>query len=216
MLKKLSGLNRRTLRQIERYPTPREIYEALIFNQWNYKKNVSYYQKRDRAFCALTYLGAFRRSETNRLVKSQFKISEELITLEGIKLSKAERRDKATGKVTMRKELYRKEAWLPLTGSRAKLGELVLDYLQELEPEQNLFAFSPTSTRPWQIVECYTRGLAGKHRGITPHWLRAYGENWLYDNWEKDIMAVASYVSVDARTLSLYIRKGHMKYKGKV
>jgi len=201
---------------IERYPTPREIYEALIFNHWNYKKNVAFYQKRDRAFCALTYLVALRRSETNRLTKNQFKIDPALITLEGIKLSKAERHNKQTGKVTMRKEQFRKEAWIPLTGPRAKLGELVLSYLEELEPEQPLFNFSPTSTRPWQIVETYTKGLARKNRGVTPHWLRAYGENWLYDNWEKDIMAVASYVSVDARTLSLYIRKGHMKYKGKV
>jgi hypothetical protein len=201
---------------IDRYPSPREIYEALIYNQWPYKTNKDFLVTRDRAFCSLSYIVALRRSEVNRLIRSQFKTEEHQIILEAIKLSKAERHNKKTGESIMRKELYRKEAWIPLEGQRAQLGKIILNYLELLEPEQELFNFSPTSTRPWQIVETYTRGLAGKQRGITPHWLRAYGENWLYDNWEKDLMAVASYVSVDPRTLALYIRKGHMKYKGKV
>lgn len=207
------GTNRRTLRMIERYPTPREIFEALKYNQWTYKTNKDFYLSRDRCLCALLYLVALRRSEAIRLTKQQFRIEENQIIIEGIKLSKAERHNKATGKTIIRKELFRKEAWIPLEGQRAQLGELVQNYLDLLEPEDKLFKFSAKSARPWQIVECYTKGLAGKNRGITPHWLRAYGENYLYDNWDKDIMAVASYVQVDPRTLSQYIRKGHAKYK---
>lgn len=218
--RKLSGLNRRTLRKIDRYPSPREISEAIKFNQWPYSTNdeivKAFLTKRDRALVAILYLCALRRSEANKLRRNQFRIEDKLIIIEGIKLSKAERHSKKTGKTIMRKELYRTEAWIPLEGLRAELGQYVLDYLRELQPDQELFSFSKNSSRIWQIVERYTKGLAGRNRGITPHWLRAYGENWLYDNWDKDLMAVANYVSVDPGTLSQYIRKGHLKYKGKV
>jgi hypothetical protein len=50
------------------------------------------------------------------------------------------------------------------------------------------------------------------HLGIPPHWERAYGENYLYDLWDKDILAVASYVQVDPRTLTKYIHGTHAKY----
>jgi hypothetical protein len=76
-----------------------------------------------------------------------------------------------------------------------------VDYLRLLEPEDKLFNFG--RTRALQI----THSILG-----TPcHWLRAYGEDYLYENWDHDILAVADYVKVDPRTLQEYIRERYEK-----
>jgi len=90
-----------------------------------------------------------------------------------------------------RKEQFRQEAFLPLEGERAALTQLVMDYLQLLKPQERLFNFG--RTRALQITHSIL--------GIPNHWLRAYGEDYLYENWDHDILAVADYVKVDPRTL---------------
>jgi integrase len=212
---------RRTLSKIDRYPTPGEIYQTIMLRSWPYKSpDKEFLIARDRALASLLYLVAIRISEAKRLTRGQFKLNP--FRVEGIKLSKAERHirnirnsngelipipttDKRYGKVIVRKDLYRKEARIPLKGERGDLGQLVLAYIKLLDADdQRLFSFSEKSGRIDQII---------KHiLGIPPHWERAYGENYLYEIWDKDLLAVASYVQVDPRTLTKYIHGTHTKY----
>jgi hypothetical protein len=133
-----------------------------------------------------------------RLKRTQFEEEEDRVTVSGIKLSKS------TMKGKPRREQYRQENWLPLKGSRADLTQLVLDYLRFLDArkEDELFKFG--RDRAYRITIAYL--------GEPCHWLRAYGENYLYDEWDHDILAVSDYVKIDPRTLQQYIRGSYKKY----
>jgi hypothetical protein len=224
--------SRRTLQQIVSYPRPFEILDKLQFSKgWDYKTNMEFYQKRDKALVAILYLLAVRVSEALRLTKSQFLEEKDRVLVRAIKLSKS--RIKVCSKCGQRikseerqkhlknehgieldnpdeyfiskprRDEYRQEGWLPKVGKRSPLTELVLDYTQLLEKDEKLFKFG--RKRAWQIVIALT--------GEPCHWLRAYGENYLYDEWGKDLLAVADYVKVDTRTLPKYIRRSYAKYK---
>lgn len=198
-MQKMSKINlsRRTLALIEAYPTPKQLYNKIIDAAgYPYKTNKDFYIKRDRALVALTYLIAARISEILRLTKTQFFKTDIAYVITGIRLSKSTKAGKP------RKKIFRQEAFLVLTGDRAPLTQIVLDYLAILR-EDKLFPFS--RQRAWQIVTSIT--------GEPIHWLRAYGENFLYDEWDHDLLAVADYVGVNPRTLSDYIHGGYKKYK---
>jgi len=192
-------IKRRTLKFIQYYPSPQEIYENLLNAKgWSYKTNPEFYRTRDRALTALTYLLGGRISEILLLKKDQFKIERDKVLVRGIQLKKSRYKNRP------RREQYRQEAWLPLHGERAPLTNLVLDYLRLVDGE-NVLLFPFTRQRAWQIVTCLV--------GVPCHWLRAYCENYLYDNWGKDILSVSDYIKVDPRTLQLYIRRSYQKYK---
>ena len=194
-------MGRRTLKDILYYPTPDEILDKLETSKgWPYKANIEFYKTRDKALVALLYLLALRVSEALRLERKQFKIPDKTgvkdrIIVRSIKLSKPRK------KGTPRKHQFRDEGWLPLLGSRAPLSQLIVDYLQIMRSEK-LFRFG--RVRAWQIVTALV--------GDTCHWLRAYGEDFLYTQWDNDILAVADYIKVDARTLQEYIRRRYQKY----
>jgi integrase len=194
----MGKLKRRTLKFIQYYPSPRELYQKIVSAPgWNYKENVEFYHIRDRALAALTYLLGGRISEILRLKKSQFIVRRDRVVVRGIQLSKSRYKNRP------RREQFREEAWLPLHGERSNLTELVLNYLQLIGDNDLLFPF--TRQRAWQIINSLL--------GVPCHWLRAYCENYLYDNWGKDILAVSDYIKVDPRTLQLYIRRSYQKYK---
>jgi len=192
------NVGRSTLSKIQKYPRPLEILDSIRYGKLQpYTENMEDYARRDRALVCLCYLLACRISEVLRLKRNQFFIETDRIIVSAIKLSKRRKKDLA------RISEYRQEAWLPKTGNRSQLTLLVLEYLETLKPEELLFPFGRRWA--WQIVKTMT--------GITPHWYRAFGENYLYDVWEKDMIAVADYVKVDIRTLPLYIRRGYAKYQ---
>lgn len=194
----MGGKDRKTLKAIPYYPTPKEIRDLLMESKgWPYKRNVEHYLKRDRALVAISYLGGLRISEALRLKKSQFVKRKDYVLVRSIKLSKS----KVKGKP--RRVEYR-DARLPLTGERADLTKLVLDYLETLNSrDAKLFPFD--KTRAWQIVTSLLPDF-------TCHWLRAFCEDYLYDVWDHDLLAVSDYVKVDPRTLQLYLRKRHERY----
>lgn len=199
----MTGKNKRTLKFIKSYPTPKELYGRIVNGEgWDYKSNREKFLIRDRALVAILYLLALRISEALRLRREQFIFPEEsgredAIVVREIKLSKSRWKDKP------RKEQFRQEAFLPLRGPRSKLSGLVLRYLTMLEPQDKLFKFG--TSRAWQIVTAML--------DVPCHWLRAYGENFLYDVWKHDLLAVADYVKVEPRILSQYIRASYKKYE---
>jgi integrase len=191
-----AGKARRTLSDIKRYPSPREILASIRTSPgWSYKDNMEYYMKRDRALVCTIYLLALRISEALRLTKNQFRRETDKIIVGGIKLSKPRKKGKP------RKHEYR-EGWLPLEGPRAEFTTYITDYLQLLEENDRLFPFG--RGRAWQIVTALT--------GQPCHFERAYGEDYLYEEWDHDILAVADYVKVEPRTLQEYIRKRYERY----
>jgi integrase len=191
------GRARRTLADIELYPQPQELYEAIMGSEgWPYKVNRDEYLRRDRALVALLYLCALRVSEALRLRKSQFRILEDRVEVEGIKLSKMRRKGKP------RRHKFR-VAWLPLTGERAVFTQLVLEYLETLREDEPLFKFS--RQRAQQVV---TR-LTGKWC----HYLRALGEEYLYSKWRGDLLAIADYVKVNPTVLGEYIRERYRSHE---
>lgn len=197
-----SGKNRRTLKFLDSYPTPENLTERTVTSQgWTYKTRQDFYKTRDMAFVAVLYVLAVRISEGVRLTRGQFTVKRNKIEVRSIKLSKTRK----NGKPRVRQ--FRPYAFIALHGSRENLGFLVKNYLDFLDregakPEDRLFKFG--TRRGLQIV---TATL-----GVPAHWLRAYGEDFLYDLFRKDLLAVADYVSVDPRTLSHYLRKGYTKY----
>lgn len=197
----MTGTNRRTLKDISYYPSPDEIYKTLMLSDgWPYKTNRQFYLMRDRSLVALLYLLALRISEVLRLRKNQFKLLDNLddrIEVRGIKLSKSRIKGKP------RKEQFRQVNYLPLIGDRSMLSDIIIDYLNVIEEDEKLFKFG--NVRAWQIVTTLTDN--------TCHWFRAFGEEYLYDKWGKDLLAVADYVKVDPRTLQEYIRRRYEKYK---
>ena len=117
--------------------------------------------------------------------------------MNAIELSKRHYRDRP------RREQFRVENFLPLTGPRAPITELITDYLELLGPEEQLFPFG--RKRAYQIVSATL--------GIPEHWLRAYGDMFLYDAWNQDILAVSDYTKQSVLTLQQYIRRRFQKYQ---
>jgi integrase len=156
---------------------------------------------RDKALVCVLYLCALRISEALRLKKSQFRMEEEKqrVRVIGILLSKR----KEYSKVKFR------EAWLPLPNvslltPRQKMTKIVIDYLYCIGDEDRLFPFG--RSRAWQIVN----STSGE---FWCHLFRALGENFLYDAWDHDMLAVSDYVKVNPRTLEKYIRRSYEKYR---
>lgn len=203
----MTGKDRRTLEKIDRYPSPNEIFALIQTGKgWPYRNALTadYHLKRDKALAALLYLLACRISEGIRIVRSQFKETDseghkhkDRLFVQGIKLSKVKKKGHS------RKIEFRTEAYIDLKGPCEGLAKLVADYLNDPRTQEQLFIKSPTQASK------YVSALIG----IPAHWLRAFRENWLYQTWDHDIIAVANYVEVDPRTLTLYIRKGYAKYQ---
>jgi len=205
--RKAGGKDRKTLKSIQYYPGPSEIYKLITEGSgWSYTQKKEFYLARDRALAALLYLGALRISEAIRIKKSMFMEKRDHVLIRGVKLSKSRVKGKP------RRIEYR-DVRLPLTGEREPLTMLVLDYVRMLKGDR-LFPFSLRKNSRNQIVGCKRAWQIVKALlpQFTAHWLRAFGEDYLYSEWDRDILAVSDYVKVDARTLQEYLRKRHEKY----
>lgn len=205
-----TGLRRKTLKGIPYYPSPQELYDAILNSPgWPYKHESPSLVARDRALVALLYLTGLRVSEAIRLTKGNFERKENHIYIKGIELSKV----KVKGVV---RRIQFRDAKLPLIGERAHLTKLVMDYVDILEnPEERLFPWSLEKNqwgqiiggkRAWQVV----KAILPNH---TCHWLRAYCEDYLYGQWGSDMLAVADYFKVNPRQLQQYIRRRYERYQ---
>lgn len=205
-----TGLGRRTLKDIPYYPTPVEIYDKIMDSPgWPYKNKSPLLVARDKSLPSLLYLGGLRVSEALRIIKNQFipdKDNRRWI-IRSVELSKTRVKGK-TRRIRFR------DVYLPLTGERAKLTDLVMEYVNMLEPDERLYPWSLERDknnqivgckRAWQVVKAYLPEE-------TCHWLRAYCEDYLYGKWDRDILAVADYIKVNPRQLQEYIRRRHERY----
>jgi integrase len=200
-----SAKGRRVLAMIDHYPTAEEMAKRIIKKEWPYSpENKEYYEARDRALASLLFIGAIRISEARRLIKSQFK--EDPFRVIGLKLSKAERHNKK-GEIIVRKKLYRVEILIPESEPLGIFGEYIHTYLDKIENEDAKL-FPIKNSRIDQIIKTKL--------GIPPHWLRAFGENLLYELFENDLIAAANYVQVDPRTFSLYVHRTPKRYLEKL
>ena len=204
----VGGWNRKTLKEIPYYPSPKEIYESIIKGEgWPYRTNREFFLKRDRALVALLYLGGLRVSEALRIRKSQFVKRRNFILIRGVELSKSRVKGKP------RRIKYR-DVRLPLRGERAPLRRLIMEYVELLDEDERLFPWSLEKNKHGQIMGCkrawqIVKAILPDH---TCHWLRAYCEDYLYSKWRGDLLAVSDYIKVDARTLQQYIRKRYERY----
>jgi len=191
----MTGTNRKTLKDIAKVPTPDELWTQLMQGQgWDYKYNKERFIMRDRALVCLLYLGCLRVSEGLRVTKSIVQVLDDRVFIQGILLSKSKRKDKD------RKVLYR-DVQMPRSGDRVKFTELFMEYYKVAQDK--LFTF--TTNRAWNVVKKLLPDA-------TCHWLRSWGDTYLYQVWDHDIMALADYTKQDVRTLQLYIRKQYEKY----
>lgn len=203
----VDGTGRRVLADIDQYPTAKKLYQKIIDYQGSYKTNQHFYITRDRALASIFYIAQLRKSEAHRLRKEQF--IDNPFRIVSVELSKAEKHNKKTGELILRKDAYRKEILIPLNGELGKFGLLIKEYLELLKnPEQRLFPFSDKAGRDNQIIN--------EMLGCPPHWERAFGENMLYELFDYDLIAVANYVQVDPRTISKYIHRTPGRYLKKL
>jgi hypothetical protein len=221
-----TGKRRKTLGQINYVPEPSELYKKLIDSPgWQYKtqdlEELDFFAKRDRALASILYLGDLRIIEALPLTEGNFEDKKKYIWVKNIVVGK-----KREGRIVFR------EAKLPLSGPRKPFTDLIIQYLEKLEPNQRLFPWSLKrvkvplnstytlkdgtvkqrfkvtlvgTTRAWQIVNALLPDY-------TQHWLRAFGYNFDYDNFNFDIMAVTDKTKADPRSLQPYLRRRYEKY----
>lgn len=145
----------------------------------------------------MLYLAALRISEALRLQKKQFQHLKTKVLGEAILLSKRRNDEKVRSKTLFR------DIRISLTGERKDLGHIVKSYLVMLkDPEEQLFTFNRITA--WRITTTMI--------GVPNHWLRAYGEEYLYRRWNKNLLAVADYVKVDPKILAEYLRDESKNY----
>ena len=193
---------KRTLKDIQYFYRPEQIYELITRKTWPYKTDVDYYTKRDRALMALLFLLACRVNEVLRLRKMQFDFESDpdFIIIRSFYVSK--RKEKTIKKygpkfidVPIPK---REEARLyPFT-------KLVLDYLPLVGAKDDKL-FKMGTRRARQIVTYVT--------GMWPHWFRSMALSF-YVNTLRNVMVVSEMLGVeDIKTLKWYWRGAWEDYR---
>lgn len=214
---------RKTLGQIKHIPEPQELYQQLINSPgWPYKTNQQSFHKRDRAFASLLYLADLRVIEALPLTEENFTDKAKYLWVKDIIVGK-----KREGRIVYR------EAKLPYVGPRKDFTQLISEYLETLKPKQRLFPWSTERTKlpiknssytlkDGTVKQRYKSTMVGTARAwqivnallpdYTEHWLRAFGYNFDYDNFNYDIMAVTDKTKADPRSLQPYLRRRYEKY----
>jgi len=222
----LTGKNRRTLRHIERYLEPKEIFILITTRQYPYimVDNLDYYLKRDRALMAMAYCSAGRISEIvpgyryktvegkpkairvgrhSGLLRENIEIREDHILIRGMKVVKRSER-------VIRKHghsvITRSDFVIPLEPGMFEnpywdqlvpFGYLILDYLESYAPKSGPI-FPITSVRAWQIINKVT--------GKWSHWFRAQAEHFYGNFLLTDTIKLSKFVKVvDPKSVAPYI-----------
>ena len=196
----LVGVKRRTLEDIKEFLRPSQIYSLITAKTWPYKTQWNFYHARDKALMALLYLTCGRITEVLSLKKSQFVMDEDpdfIIITNMIVVKRKKRQRKAPP--------IRAEVPLPKEGPLAKFTKLVVDYLEVLPEDAELFEFK--RRRAWQIV----RHITGKWC----HYFRSQGESWYGKIY--DVFGLKEFVKVTSiETLGDYVQAPWRQYRNRL
>lgn len=232
----VTGKGRRTLAKVGLTPTPKELYNKLIESEgWPYKTNKEFFLIRDRALVSLIYNGELRISEALRIQLGQISETKTAIVIENVQLSKVRLKNK--GGVIFGSNARTRIVQLPKKGERACFTKLFQDYIELLKEKNTVstdFIFPWSQKKNRKIVGIYTwrdgktttprisAQMVGTNRAhqiitallpdLTTHWLRVYGEKYLYKKLGNDIIAVSKIVKVDPRTAIKYLMAGEADY----
>lgn len=173
----LRGVKRRSIEVDYRYyDPPKVVWNKITQKTWEYKTRVNHYHLRDKALMCLLYLTTCRVSEIVRglvevgekgakimcklgsITKDQFNFEEDFIKVRDVRIVKRD-------VMTVEDYPKRREIALPRVGDLAIFTETIEQYLNTLNPEEELFKFGPC--RAWQIVNHVT--------GEMNHYLRDMG-----------------------------------------
>ena len=185
------------------YDPPGRISDIIRRQTWQYSRNSESFKLRDLALMSILYWSSSRISEIVRarvyqkkegviqhigslpsLKASQFVESErDFLNLRDLRIMK--RQVKSVSDYPMRKEIL-----FPLKGDLSVFTEPVLEYLDTLGPNEELFPFM--NKRGFQIVERCTR-LLGEKQGLMPHYLREMGLKFRLRLYEKNIKTLQNF-----------------------
>ena len=189
-------------RMVERdflfYDPPGRIWSLITRDAWDYKTNCGLYRLRDLAFMALLYWTCARVSELCR-AKVYQTIDDERIYIGSFPSLKTNQfvqvdrnfinlRDLRIMKRRVRKlEDYprRREIRLPLKGDLSVFTKPVVQYLERLGPEEEMFTFS--AKRGFQIVSHATQKIG------MPHYLREMGLKFRLRLYDKNIKTLQDF-----------------------
>lgn len=190
----LGKTRKRTLKDIDEWLSPEEVYALILGKTWPYKERLGFYQKRDRCLMALYFLTGGRNNEVLKLRKTNFDLisDPQFVIIEGMYISKRAKKTIARygAKVSRRINIR-----LPLSGRLSPFTILVLDYLDVINDEDKLFNFSVR--RSHQIIKFAT--------GKWVHWFRAMCENF-YGQVFRDAVKLAKFMGVtNVQSVMAYI-----------
>jgi len=185
------------------YDPPGRISDIIRRQTWQYSRNSESFRLRDLALMSILYWSSSRISEIVRarvyqkkdgilqhigslpsLKASQFVEGErDFLNLRDLRIMKRQVNDVA-------EYPKRKEILFPLRGDLAIFTEPVLEYLEKLGPNEELFPFM--NKRGFQIVSCCTK-LPGEDQGLMPHYLREMGLKFRLRLYDKNIKQVQDF-----------------------
>lgn len=198
----IGKIAKRTLKDVDEWLTPEEIYDLITSGSWPYKETPTFYKTRDRCLMALYFLTGGRNNEVLRLKKKNFNLTTDpqFIILKRMHISKRTKKtiSRFGAKVTKRINIR-----LPLFGKLSPFTMLVMDYLDLLDDDDKLFDFSVR--RSHQIIKHVT--------GKWVHWFRAMSENY-YGQIFMDAVKLAKFMGVtNVQSVMAYIPFDEKAYK---
>jgi len=186
------GSKRRTLKKEKElgklsYKSPTQIASIIRHNKWPYKTRRDFYHTRDLALPSLVFLSSGRINEVLRVTKDQFEeyqFDPEILLLRSFYVSKRKK-----GKPHPFPTIP-----LPRVGVQGQLTRYVEDYLELLEPDEQLFKFS--RARAWAIIRHITKKPGAVGPGYWCHWFRAQSLSY-HVNLIRSTIAVAKQRGVE-------------------
>ncbi len=212
------------------YDSPRVIHRKITQKTWGYsldpelQEQRELYELRDLAYMSLMYASTCRASELCRFVrrdadneieiskpsvtKNQFHVENGFLMFREVIILKRRERDPESGKWVSIKDVgrypTRHEISLPTEGDFTIFTDPILEYLDKLEPDEELFPFM--YRRGWQIVSRVT--------GEMQHYLRDMGIKFysrLLDRNIKDLQDFTGHARI--QNLSKYLGEGQLENK---
>lgn len=213
------------------YDSPSVIHRKITGRTWPYssrpenREQREHYELRDLAYMSLMYASTCRASELCRfkrldketkeievskggVMKHQFNVGPEFLTFREVIILKRRELNPETKEweaiKTVENYPVRNEISLPLEGDFSIFTEPILEYLDTLEPNEELFPFM--YRRGWQIVSHVT--------GEMQHYLRDMGIKFysrLLDRNIKDLQDFTGHARI--QNLAKYLGEGQLENK---